>query len=129
VIIGVSQIIQFKRRDSRLGELLFVCLMLIPCFRVVLIDVMYVLGLGWILAKFWKISKNRLAALKARQAAHAANVLFLGSAMHCLAAKGSPPGDTYWVAQFLLIFLILVVCKAWEEYWDSNGVGMMDYQL
>ena len=64
--------------------------------------------MGWILAKFWKISKNRLATLKARQAAHAANVLFLGSAMHCLAAKGSLPGDTYWVAQFLLIFLILL---------------------
>jgi len=37
--------------------------------------------------------------------------------MHCLAAKGSLPGDTNWFAQFLLIFFILVVCEAWEEFW------------
>ena len=31
-------------------------------------------------------------------------LVFLSFDMHRLAAKGSPPGDTNWVAQFPLIF-------------------------
>ncbi|QCD96394.1 hypothetical protein DEO72_LG6g1096 [Vigna unguiculata] len=35
--------------------------------------------------------------------------------MHRLAAKGSPPGDTNWVTQFLLILGIFVVCEVRGE--------------
>jgi len=46
--------------------------------------------------------------------------------MHRLAAKGSPPGDTNWVTQFLLILGIFVVCEVRGESGDLNITDLMD---
>ena len=76
--------------------------------------------------EFLEISRNRLAGLKDRQAAHATSACFLGFDMHRLAAKGSPPGDTNWVTQFLLILGIFVVCEVRGESGDLNITYLMD---
>ena len=75
---------------------------------------------------FWKNSRNRLAELKDRQAAHATSAYFLGFDMHRLAAKGSPLGDTNWVTQFLLILGIFVMCEVRGESGDLNITDLMD---
>jgi len=48
-------------------------------------------------SRFLEISRNRLAALKARQATHAYKAYFLGSSMHRLAARYCPPGGTNYL--------------------------------
>jgi len=64
VIIGVSQTFQFKRRNSRLGELdsVILCLLIIMCVTYGILDVYALLILCN--SAFLEISRNRLAGDK-----------------------------------------------------------------
>jgi len=65
------------------------------------------------LSRFLKISRNRLAALKVRQATHATSTYFSGFDMHPLAARCCPPGDTNWVVQFLRVLGLFAMLDVW----------------
>jgi len=56
--------------------------------------------------EFLEISRNRLAALKVSQTAHASRTISGFPTMHRLAAKCCPPGDGDWLAQLsqMLVF-------------------------
>ena len=61
MIIGVSQTIQFKRRNSRLGELLYVRIF-ISAFELMDICIIMIIVRFWLnFCVFWEISRNRLA--------------------------------------------------------------------
>jgi len=109
---GKGDQLEFKERSRRIsGKVLiqvrgaFTCVLtIIVCFRALLDGCNVYSEFVSNFVEFLEISRNRLAGLKDRQAAHATSACFLSFDMHRLAAKGSPPGDTNWVAQFPLIF-------------------------
>jgi len=54
-------------------------------------------------------------------------LVFLSFDMHRLAAKGIPPGDTNWVAQFPMIFFVFSWCeRLGRGSCNANVIGMID---
>jgi len=92
VIIGVSQTIQFKRRDSRLGELLYVRIF-ISAFELIDICIIVIIVRFWLnLCVSGKFPETAWRAIHSRQAVHVI-ICDLGSwTRNRLAARSRPPG-------------------------------------
>jgi len=60
---------------------------------------------------FLEFSKNRLAALMARQATHACRTYFLGFSMNHLVAKSYPSGEACGLSNFSPISYVSMILK------------------
>jgi len=94
--------------------------MIIVCFHVILDDCNVHFEFVLDSIEFLEISRNRLAALKVRQAAHASRTISGFPAMHRLSAKCCPPSDGDWLAQLsrMLVFSWCGDTRKWLFWYE-----------